>query len=250
MATSSRRPEALQRPHNKHYQRRAHPQQQPLQLQHQSQHQHQQSANIKAINPATGGLDANSVAAKHAHVIATQIRTRNSQNLLQQTSPPRMKRPLDPIANNYDLSKAKKARITVEILARSVPPASPPKSITVKPQQPQQSQHSLSDPTVATRQKSPPAPLPVRQQEIPKTATAAEPGLKKYKEKAINGIKHELDKLQPSAAEASSATERPGRKLRSQEATRFKSELSAYFPDYDEVIGNDPKEQRTYNLPI
>ncbi|KAK2072921.1 hypothetical protein P8C59_007245 [Phyllachora maydis] len=32
-----------------------------------------------------------------------------------------------------------------------------------------------------------------------------------------------------------------GRKLRSQEATRFKSELSAYFPEYDEVIGNDPK---------
>jgi hypothetical protein len=34
--------------------------------------------------------------------------------------------------------------------------------------------------------------------------------------------------------------------LRSQEATRFKSELSAYFPEYDEVIGNDPPtEQRT-----
>ncbi|KAJ8120692.1 hypothetical protein O1611_g10302 [Lasiodiplodia mahajangana] len=28
------------------------------------------------------------------------------------------------------------------------------------------------------------------------------------------------------------------------EATRFKSELAAYFPEYDEVIGNDPKEQR------
>lgn len=29
--------------------------------------------------------------------------------------------------------------------------------------------------------------------------------------------------------------------MRSQEATRFKSDLAAYFPDYDEVIGNDPK---------
>lgn len=56
-------------------------------------------------------------------------------------------------------------------------------------------------------------------------------------------IKHELDRLQPSDADIK---EKPGgRKLRSQEATRFKSELSAYFPDYDEVIGNDPKEQRT-----
>ncbi|KAJ3484871.1 hypothetical protein NLG97_g6948 [Lecanicillium saksenae] len=39
----------------------------------------------------------------------------------------------------------------------------------------------------------------------------------------------------------------PGRKLRSQEATRFKSDLSAYFPDYDEVIGNEPKEQHLLN---
>lgn len=36
-----------------------------------------------------------------------------------------------------------------------------------------------------------------------------------------------------------------GRKLRSQEGVRYKSELSAYFPEYDEVIGNIPKEQRT-----
>ncbi|KAJ2973399.1 hypothetical protein NQ176_g6632 [Zarea fungicola] len=40
----------------------------------------------------------------------------------------------------------------------------------------------------------------------------------------------------------------PGRKLRSQEATRFKSDLSAYFPDYDEVIGNEPKEQYLLNM--
>jgi hypothetical protein len=39
-------------------------------------------------------------------------------------------------------------------------------------------------------------------------------------------------------------TNSQGRKLRSQEATRFKSELSAYFQDYDEVIGNEPKETR------
>jgi hypothetical protein len=59
-------------------------------------------------------------------------------------------------------------------------------------------------------------------------------------EKAINGIKHELERLQP--AEMDMKDEK--RKLRSQEGTRFKSELSAYFPDYDVVIGNEAEETR------
>ena len=72
-------------------------------------------------------------------------------------------------------------------------------------------------------------------------------GPTKHREKVINGIRHELDRLQPSGVD----TTKQGRTLRSQEATRFKSELSAYFPDYDEVIGNDPKEQRTlYTHPL
>ncbi|KAI1475052.1 something about silencing, SAS, complex subunit 4-domain-containing protein [Daldinia eschscholtzii] len=258
MATSSRRPDALQRP-QKHYQRRAHP--------HQQQHttnNHTTNSNIKNINninPATANLDANSVAAQHAHAIATHIKTRNSQNILQQTSPSRMKRPLDPItANNYDPSKTKRARITVEILARPIPPTNHSKSITVntvksQSQSPSQSQAEIqqpqpqiqteirtNEPPVASTQNHP------AQQETTKTATVVESGLKKHREKAINGIKHELDRLQPGATDANSATERPGRKLRSQEATRFKSELSAYFPDYDEVIGNDPKEQHILNL--
>jgi hypothetical protein len=57
-------------------------------------------------------------------------------------------------------------------------------------------------------------------------------------------LKHELDRLQPSAAD----TKDVGRKLRSQEATRFKSELSAYFPEYDQIMGNEPKETRTPRL--
>ncbi|KAI1392708.1 something about silencing, SAS, complex subunit 4-domain-containing protein [Hypoxylon trugodes] len=243
MATSTRRVEALQRSQN-HYQRRAHQHQQP---------------NINSTSPATS-LDVNNLAAKHAHVIATQIRTRNSQNILQQSSPPRMKRPLDPIANNYDTPKNKRARITVEILARPIPPTSPPKSITVKTQpqphsqpqpQPQtQSQQPPTNESIVASTNTLPSAAPARQQlQSNKTATVAEPVLKKHKEKAINGIKHELDRLQPNAADTSSAAaERPGRKLRSQEATRFKSELSAYFPDYDEVIGNDPKEQHILNL--
>lgn len=263
MATSTRRAEALQRL-PKHYQKRR-------------AHQHDTT---KTINPSAASatanttatttttttttsasansiLNASSVAAKHAHVIATQVKTRNSQNILQQPSPPRMKRPLDPIANNYDPHKPKRARITVEILSRPIPPNSPPKSITVKsqshphPQPHPKPQPPTNNSTVAPTTQKP--PLPPIQQQPSKTATAtisSEPPLKKHKEKAINGIKHELDRLQPSPADTSSATERPGRKLRSQEATRFKSELSAYFPDYDEVIGNDPKEQRTCNLSI
>lgn len=69
--------------------------------------------------------------------------------------------------------------------------------------------------------------------------------LTKHRAKVVNGIRHELDRLHPGENN-DAKDQRGGRKLRSQEATRFKSELSAYFPDYDEVIGNDPKEQRAY----
>ncbi|KAI1298251.1 hypothetical protein F5Y03DRAFT_368447 [Xylaria venustula] len=94
------------------------------------------------------------------------------------------------------------------------------------------------------------SPLPPTTAAITSSTTAAgkDHGLTRHQEKVINGIRHELDRLQPSVADASSAaTGPPGRKLRSQEATRFKSELSAYFPEYDEVIGNDPKEQHLLN---
>lgn len=63
--------------------------------------------------------------------------------------------------------------------------------------------------------------------------------LPKYAEKASNGIKHELERLQPDRKDTKSET----RKLRSQEGTRFKSELASYFPDYDVVIGNEAAEE-------
>ncbi|KAF3764487.1 hypothetical protein M406DRAFT_356570, partial [Cryphonectria parasitica EP155] len=44
------------------------------------------------------------------------------------------------------------------------------------------------------------------------------------------------------------ANKAQGRKLRSQEGVRYKSELSAYFPEYDEVIGNIPKEHHVLML--
>jgi hypothetical protein len=51
---------------------------------------------------------------------------------------------------------------------------------------------------------------------------------------------HELASLQPYSANLKAEK----RKLRSQEDTRFKSKLSTYFPEYNEVIGNEPKEYR------
>lgn len=69
--------------------------------------------------------------------------------------------------------------------------------------------------------------------------------LTKHNQKVVNGIKHELDRLQPSSADMANSNAQ-GRKLRSQEGVRYKSELSAYFPEYDEVIGNIPKEHRAF----
>ncbi|RYP61856.1 hypothetical protein DL771_009975 [Monosporascus sp. 5C6A] len=187
-----------------------------------------------------------------------------SQSRLQQpnVNSGRMKRPLDPIDSNYDALRSKRPRIAVEILAR---PKTLPKTIAVQPTQipTRVQQQQQQKPTVAKPAnplvcpQSPPSPPPSRppQNFQPKraektlnTATNSESNLTKHQSKLKNGIKHELDRLQPSAADASSATAQSGRKLRSQEATRFKSELSAYFPDYDEVIGNDPKEQHILNL--
>ncbi|KAI5925038.1 something about silencing, SAS, complex subunit 4-domain-containing protein [Camillea tinctor] len=246
MATStSRRAEGYQRPQHK--------------LQHSRRAQQTTAAND----------------AKHAQIIATQTKTRTSQNILHSPNSTRMKRPLDPIDNNYDPLRPKRSRITVEILARPVTqqPVSTAKTVTAtataaKPQVPtRQHQQQQSPPTTTTAPTTTPAAVAsthtqaqthnqTHSQTHPHTQThtqtfttaaATENGLTKHKEKVINGIKHELDRLQPNAADSSSAKEHSGRKLRSQEATRFKSELSAYFPDYDEVIGNDPKEQHILN---
>ncbi|RYO87793.1 hypothetical protein DL762_004083 [Monosporascus cannonballus] len=188
-----------------------------------------------------------------------------SQSRLQQPNlnSGRMKRPLAPIDSNYDPLRSKRPRIAVEILAR---PKTLPKTIAVQPTQipTRVQQQQQQKPTVAKPEnplvspRSPPSPPPPprppqnfqqkQAEKTPNTATNSQSTLTKHQSKLKNGIKHELDRLQPSAADTSSATAQSGRKLRSQEATRFKSELSAYFPDYDEVIGNDPKEQHILNL--
>ncbi|KAI1818196.1 hypothetical protein GGS20DRAFT_528935 [Poronia punctata] len=194
----------------------------------------------------------------------------------------RMKRPLNPIDDNLTDPLNKRNRIAVEICARPLSQAlGPSKPIVVR------RQLSTTQPTAVASTENPERPSPTTNPLPPassisaipptsapstatdptattttlitasptqtgppaRTATSKAHGLTKHQKKAINGIRHELDRLQPHVADTSSAIGPSGRKLRSQEATRFKSELSAYFPEYDEVIGNDPpKEQQLPNV--
>ncbi|UNI23158.1 hypothetical protein JDV02_008993 [Purpureocillium takamizusanense] len=176
----------------------------------------------------------------------------------------RQKRGLEASDRDMDAFRAKKTRIAVEILSKptpndAAPRARPPPPIPRPPHHqlphPQQHQHQHlhrqhhqpqhhHQPHRHAHQQ--PLPPQVAATRPPPQATAADadPNLTKHQAKVINGIKHELDRLHPQHPVP---PREQGRKLRSQEATRFKSDLSAYFPDYDEVIGNDPKEQHLLN---
>lgn len=163
----------------------------------------------------------------------------------------RNKRPLDNHNHDFDAINPKRTRISVEIYAKGtlgnvsnaydnkVPPA----RTNLRPA-------TAATPVVAsaTTTHTPDATTKPPTTDAATPAVKPEQSLTKHQAKVINGIKHELDRLQPQAKDTS--TREQGRKLRSQEATRFKSELSAYFPEYDEIIGNEPIEQRTYTDPI
>ncbi|KAI1872261.1 uncharacterized protein JN550_003980 [Neoarthrinium moseri] len=186
---------------------------------------------------------------------ATQHTTRMQDNIAQPRPPARMKRPLDQINSNSDPLKSKRARnkIVIEIQAKSQA-VHPPKTVALRTAQRPAAGATTTTTTQQTQQpphhhnKPPPRPPPPSAAAQPAPAVkTAHSQLTNHQKKVINGIRHELDRLQPSAADAGQARE-PGRKLRSQEATRFKSELSAYFPDYDEVIGNDAKEHHVLNI--
>ncbi|KAK0729136.1 something about silencing, SAS, complex subunit 4-domain-containing protein [Apiosordaria backusii] len=168
-------------------------------------------------------------------------------------SPPRAssKRHLEISSNHCDAVLPKKARIAVEIPARSssyhsrfpkesatdAPPQLPAKpTVAAPPPQPRS----------AIQTRAPPAKPAATKTTTPAASAEKQPALTKHQEKVVNGLKHELDRLQPNAADTTAKDQ--GRKLRSQEATRFKSELSAFFPEYDEVIGNDPKKEYLLNL--
>lgn len=145
--------------------------------------------------------------------------------------------------------QATSASAVAGLLARAAPAAAAAASRAVwgrknapKQQQQQQSEQQPPKPTAtqSKQQSATPALLSARstptleQGPQKKAGGRVANGVNKHRDRALNGIGNSLH---PGLFEY-------GRKLRSQEQTRFKSELSAYFPDYDEIIGNDPKEER------
>lgn len=222
---------------------------------------------------STRRAESNSLVARppHAHphphrTTATATRLHHHNN--QQNSGRPLKRLHDATNLRYDLKSPKKAKITVEIPSKSQyqarlfpggvdsraqhhrPPTHQP------PTKPHDRQPATASAPAAPQPAAAPAPTATAtaaapQPDGPPAATTAEDqaaALTKHQEKVVNGIKHELDRLQPSSADMA-ASNKQGRKLRSQEGVRFKSELSAYFPEYDEVIGNIPKEDRMSSPP-
>ncbi|KAF7902255.1 hypothetical protein EAF00_002158 [Botryotinia globosa] len=148
-------------------------------------------------------------------------------------------------SDDHLLSKAKKSKLAIEIPApklKSLPPRK--RSGVIKSNANPDSANSVLHPQIATtadvRTAHPPSQILQHQQQQPPPP----PPPTKHRNKVANGIKHELDRLQDKLLQADKADLKDERrKLRSQEGTKFKSELSAYFPEYDEVIGNVPKEE-------
>ena len=162
----------------------------------------------------------------------------NPHNRYQQSNIGRKKRPRDSLDDEKHSINTKRTKIAIEIDAF---PKSQPKPRPVVIQ--------ADTNGVPPRRSAAPAPAAVK---AATTQTPSQPPQRKptnHHEKVVNGIRHELDqlhdRLQPSTADLKDEK----RKLRSQEGTRFKSELSLYFPEYDEVIGNDPKEDRKFKFP-
>lgn len=167
------------------------------------------------------------------------------QNAATTTTHQRNKRSLEPAAaRECDPVAPKKARyeFAVEIPARpSFRQSTSIESRDAKPPTPAPNPKPVVTVTAAPKPPNPSRAPPTTAAKPSTTSTKQPSGLTRHQEKVVNGLKHELSRLNPNAADT---IKEGGRKLRSQEGTRFKSELAAYFPDYDEVIGNDPKEQR------
>lgn len=172
----------------------------------------------------------------------------------------RTKRGLD--EPDIEAVKHKRSRFSVEILAKPrvinhAPPADKAALASGPAAKPTTTTTSATPNNTATvaNNENTIEQLPNRQQkqsqdDPPTTSNVqSKPGarnISKNQSKIVNGMKHELDRLKPKPND----TKTEGRKLRSQEATKFKSELAAYFPDYDEVIGNEEKQQRTCPRPL
>ncbi|KAK3941520.1 something about silencing, SAS, complex subunit 4-domain-containing protein [Diplogelasinospora grovesii] len=196
------------------------------------------SRRADVVHPHTG---------HHPHLTIANARAQTKQDNFVANSP-RPKRRLEAVESEVEPAIPKKARfttrITVEISSRpaaafrtraAAAPDAKPQAPTTKPGP------SPSNPPNPSR---PPPTTATRDTKVATTGSQKSQGLTKHKEKVVNGLKHELSRLQPLEP----VPKEEGRKLRSQEATRFKSDLSQYLPDYDEVIGNDPKEQHLLDL--
>ena len=177
---------------------------------------------------------------RHSQLVAS-AKAQNTQNKHSpEANPHRTKRLLDNPTRDPDARTTKKPRfatkIAVEIPARhSLHSVTANEATDAQRPIPEGSRvpNGPRAPYVAAPDVAPSSSTHQNQQRQPLGST-------KHKEKVVNGLKHELNNLQPNPTDPKDQ----GRKLRSQEAIRFKSDLSAYFPDYDEVIGNEPKEQR------
>lgn len=209
---------------------------------------------------------------QHPHPTQTQRATRHHQLQQQSNSSRPLKRLHEATNLTYDLKPHKKTKFEIEIPSKSQyqsrlypenidsrqqhhhRPARVPSATATHHTKPPK--HDLRHqpanpppPAAAPEPATQPASAPAPEKAPPKAVTIAEhksaASLTKHQAKVVNGIKHELDRLQPTSADVASSSSQ-GRKLRSQEGVRYKSELSAYFPEYDEVIGNIPKESRTY----
>lgn len=164
--------------------------------------------------------------------------------LLHQPSSSRPKRGLAAPDRDLDVLKPKRAKYAAEILLSRASDGHDDDDDAAHDQAENDAPVRRSRlPTVATVTSPSSSNSSLQRRAAPQPASRQlrNPQPTKHKPKVSNGIKHELDRPQPPQND----TREYGRKLRSQEATRFKSELSSYFPEYDEVIGNDPKEQRT-----
>jgi hypothetical protein len=166
--------------------------------------------------------------------VATYPKSDSSHTTQQLSNIGRKKRPRESVEDEDSRLMNKKPKLAVEIISSSKPL---PKTRSIV------SSKANANSDVA-HQRSSAAPPP---KQAKPTQTEALPLPQKktiHQEKVVNGIKHELDRLHDRLAPSQDELKDDKRKLRSQEGTRFKSELSAYFPEYDEVIGNDPKEDR------
>lgn len=161
---------------------------------------------------------------------------------IQELPNTRRKRQREPIEITHDAILSKRPRIDINSVARPKAQLKSRSHIVIDaPEKPRNISEQQRDrqPTSKTTTKN--VNGTKNEAQTPNTEAATRLSTK-HAEKVVAGIKHELDRLQPAAADTKAKDEK--RKLRSQEGTRFKSELALYFPDYDVVIGNEPEEIR------